>query len=118
MELGIWLSRNFRVQRVCVELGHVLIKGLPRWALSWFKFPNCESMIARYDLTDFEWSVFQPLLPKKPRGVPRVDDRRALNGIFRVLRIGAPWRDLAGALWAVYDPPQPLQPLAQGGRVE
>jgi transposase len=26
--------------------------------------------------------------------VPRVDDRRVLNGIFWVLRSGAPWRDL------------------------
>ncbi len=48
----------------------------------------------RYDLTDFEWSVIGPLLPNKPRGVPRVDDRRVLNGIFWVLRSGAPWRDL------------------------
>ena len=30
------------------------------------------------------------LLPNKPR----VDDRRVLNGIFWVLRSGAPWRDL------------------------
>jgi transposase len=30
----------------------------------------------------------------KARGVPRVDDRRVLNGIFWVLRSGAPWRDL------------------------
>ena len=51
-------------------------------------------MIGRYDLTDFEWSVIQPLLPNKPRGVPRVDDRRVLSGIFWVLRSGAPWRDL------------------------
>ena len=28
----------------------------------------------RYDL-DFEWSVIEPLLPNKPRGVPRVDRR-------------------------------------------
>src|SRR5262249_57251918 len=27
-------------------------------------------------------------------GVPRVSDRRDLNGIFWVLRSGAPWRDL------------------------
>lgn len=47
-----------------------------------------------YALTDFEWSVIQPLLPNKPRGVPRVDDRRVLNGIFWVLRIGAPLRAL------------------------
>lgn len=51
-------------------------------------------MGGRYDLTDFEWSVIQPLLPNKPRGVPRVNDRRVLNGVFWVLRSGAPWRDL------------------------
>ncbi|SEB86117.1 Putative transposase of IS4/5 family [Bradyrhizobium erythrophlei] len=38
--------------------------------------------MSRYDLTDFEWRVITPLLPNKPRGVPRVDDRRVLNGIF------------------------------------
>jgi transposase len=50
--------------------------------------------MSRYDLTDFEWRVIEPLLPNKPRGVPRVNDRRTLNGIFWVLRSGAPWRDL------------------------
>lgn len=50
--------------------------------------------MSRYDLTEFEWRVIEPLLPNKPRGVPRVDDRRVLNGIFWVLRSGAPWRDL------------------------
>jgi transposase len=37
--------------------------------------------------------AIKPMLPNKPRGVPRVNDRRVLNGIFRVLRSGAPWRD-------------------------
>jgi transposase len=50
--------------------------------------------MGRYDLTDFEWGVIKPLLPNKPRGVPRVDDLRILNGIFWVLRSGAPWRDV------------------------
>ena len=50
--------------------------------------------MARFDLTDFEWSVIQPLLPNRPRGVPRVDDRRVLNGIFWRLRTGAPWADI------------------------
>ena len=50
----------------------------------------------RYDLTEFEWKTIQPLLPNKPRGVPRVDDRRVLNGIFHHLRSGAPWADLPG----------------------
>ena len=50
--------------------------------------------MARYELTEFEWKVVQPLLPNKPRGVPRVDDRRVLNGIFWVLRSGSPWADV------------------------
>ena len=50
--------------------------------------------MARFDLTDFEWSVIAPLLPNKPRGVARVDDRRVLNGIFWRLRTGAPWADI------------------------
>ena len=50
--------------------------------------------MARFDLTDFEWSVIQPLLPTKVRGVPRADDRKVLNGIFWRLRTGAPWADI------------------------
>lgn len=48
----------------------------------------------RYDLTEFEWKTIQPLLPNKSRGVPRVDDRRVLDGIFSILRSGKPWADL------------------------
>jgi transposase len=40
----------------------------------------------RYELN--EWSVIRPMLPNKPRRIPRVDDRRILNGIFWVLRSG------------------------------
>lgn len=50
--------------------------------------------MSRYDLSEFEWRMIAPLLPSKPRGVARVDDRRVLNGIFWVLRSGSPWRDL------------------------
>jgi putative transposase len=46
--------------------------------------------MARFDLTDFEWSVIQPLLPNKSCGVARVNDQRVLNGIFWRLRTGAP----------------------------
>ena len=48
----------------------------------------------RYELSDFEWATIKPFLPNKSRGVRRVNDRRVLNGIFWVLRSGAPWRDL------------------------
>jgi transposase len=51
----------------------------------------------RYELADHEWVSIKPMLPNKPRGVPRVNDRRVLNGIFWVLRSGASWRDLPAA---------------------
>ncbi len=53
--------------------------------------------MARFDLTDAEWSIIAPLLPGaqgKKNGRPRPDDRKVLNGIFFVLRTGTPWRDL------------------------
>ena len=50
--------------------------------------------MARFDLTDFEWRVIEPLLPTDVRGVARADDRRVLNGIMWRLRTGAPWRDV------------------------
>jgi transposase len=48
----------------------------------------------RYELTDGEWSILEPLLPNKPRGVPRVDDRRVLNGILWRFRTGSPWAEI------------------------
>ena len=56
--------------------------------------PERRGRITRYELSDDEWTAIKPMLPNKPRGVPRVNDRRVLNGIFWVLRSGAPWRDL------------------------
>jgi transposase len=62
--------------------------------------------MSRYELSDFEWRVIEPLLPNKPRGVPRVDDRRVLNGIFWVLAAteSAPLRS-ATALIVIADIP-------------
>ncbi|AVW91118.1 IS5 family transposase [Celeribacter baekdonensis] len=51
-------------------------------------------MMARFDLSDEEWAAIRPHLPKQGRGPQRKDDRTVLNGIFYVLRTGAPWRDL------------------------
>ena len=47
-----------------------------------------ELRIMRDELNDHEWPAIKPMLPNKPRGVPRVNDRRVLNGIFWVLRAG------------------------------
>lgn len=51
-------------------------------------------MRRRFDLTDFEWSVIDPQLPRNSRGVARVDDRRVINGILWRFRTGSPWADI------------------------
>ena len=60
----------------------------------------------RYELNDHEWAAIKPMLPNKPRGVPRVNDRRVLNGIFWVLRSGhrgATCRDNLGPYTTCYN---------------
>jgi transposase len=69
----------------------------------------------RYQLTDHEWVAIKPMLPNKPRGVARVNDRRVLNGIFWVLRSGAPWRDLPDS-FGPYQPSQSQHPLSSSCR--
>ena len=51
------------------------------------------------DLKDEQWSVVEPLLPKRKRrkdgkGRPPTDQRSLLNGMLWILRTGAQWRDL------------------------
>ena len=47
----------------------------------------------RFDLSDEEWALLEPLMPSS-RKSGLVDDRRIMNAIFYVLRTGMPWRDL------------------------
>src|ERR1700691_6132620 len=50
------------------------------------------------DITDAQWALLEPLFrPKRRedgRGRPWQDTRAVLNGVFWVLRTGAPWADL------------------------
>ena len=50
----------------------------------------------RHQLTDEQWDAVEPLIPRKQArtGRPPEDPREMLDGIFWVLRTGAPWRDL------------------------
>lgn len=62
----------------------------------------------RHQLTDEQWDAVEPLVPKKRArtGRPPEDSREMLDGIFWVLRTGAPWRDMPdrfGPWQTVYD---------------
>ncbi len=51
------------------------------------------------DLTDAQWAIIEPLIPKPRqrkdrRGRPWRKPREVLGGILWVLRTGAPWKDL------------------------
>ncbi len=50
----------------------------------------------RHDMSDAMWAVLEPLLPgqRGQWGGIAKDNRRFLNGVFWILRVGAPWRDL------------------------
>ena len=53
-----------------------------------------EVTLARFDLSEEEWSIINPLLPRQWRSPKGKNDRQILNGIFYILRTGALWRDL------------------------
>ena len=48
-------------------------------------------------LTEEQFERLRALLPNKPRGVPRVDDRRVISGIVHVLKSGCRWSDAPAA---------------------
>ena len=50
----------------------------------------------RHDVTEQEWAILEPLLPKSEAttGRPPKDSRQMLNGMMWNLSTGAPWRDL------------------------
>lgn len=49
----------------------------------------------RYELTDAQWAIIEPLLPpRQGRGRPFRDHRSLLNAWFWILPSGSPWRDL------------------------
>lgn len=50
----------------------------------------------RHDISDAVWSLLEPHLPgqRGQWGGIAQDNRRFINGVFWILRTGAPWRDL------------------------
>ena len=50
--------------------------------------------IHRYEVTDAEWDIIEPMLPKHHMGRPQKDLRAHFNGILWIARSGARWEDL------------------------
>ena len=60
--------------------------------------------MSNFWLSDEQFDKLSPLLPNKPRGVPRVDDRRVLSGIIFCIQRGYRCSDVPPA----YDPAKTL----------
>jgi transposase len=52
--------------------------------------------MSRHEITDAQWAVITPLIPKQKPGPGRKrnDDRLTLNGILFVLKTGCRWEDV------------------------
>ncbi|MFE6946600.1 IS5 family transposase [Streptomyces chartreusis] len=48
----------------------------------------------RHELTDLEWELLAPYIPRAATGRPRVSDRQVINGMVYKIRTGVSWRDL------------------------
>jgi len=60
----------------------------------------------RYELTDEQWALIAPLMPKTKPGGRWNDHRTTLDGMMWVLKSGSPWRDMPeryGSWKSVYD---------------
>nr|WP_208614679.1 IS5 family transposase [Streptomyces regalis] len=51
-------------------------------------------VVRRHELTDQEWELLAPLIPRAATGRPRVEDRQVINGMVYKIRTGISWCDL------------------------
>ena len=68
-------------------------------------------MANEFWLSDGQWAVIDPLLPKNRPGAHRVDDRRVISGIVHVLRTGCRWQDCPSCYGPANDDLQPLSSM-------
>ncbi len=75
-----------------------------------------------YQIPDELWERIEALLPepkpKKERGRPRMDNRRAMTAIFYILRTGCRWKALPRSLGAASTVHDRFQEWAQAGVFE
>ena len=54
-------------------------------------------MAGLFWLSDEQWAVMEPFMPKNQPGPERNDDRQVISGILHVLTSGCRWRDCPAA---------------------
>ena len=79
--------------------------------------PKLKPRIMRYELTDGEWATIKPMLPNKPRGVPRVNDRCPQWNPLGLAVWSAMARP-AGQLRPIHNLLQSVRPLATSGGLD
>src|ERR1051326_1888128 len=84
-----------------------------RW-VPFVSFPLCPHVPTTEPTSDNDWTVIKPMLPNKPRGVHRMNERRVLNGIFWSCDLGRPG---SICLWSVHQLLQQLCSLATSRRL-
>jgi len=79
----------------------------------------------RYQVPDELWKRIQVLLPPPPKkknkdrpGSPRMDDRKAMNAIFYILRTGMQWKALPRSLGAASTVHDRFQEWGEAGLFE
>ena len=78
-------------------------------------------MVGLFWLSDAQWAVMEPFMPRNQPGARRVDDRRTISGIVHVIRSGCPWQDwlpvagLPAGLRSANDYLQSIQQLVAAG---
>ena len=65
-------------------------------------------------LSEAQWAVIEPFMPRNQPGARRVDDRRTISGIIHVIKSGCRWRDCP----AEYGPHTTVYTGSTGGPAE
>ncbi len=83
--LGVISWPPGRLSGLCTDLGSVFKDD---------QVVDHGRVIRRHELTDLEWELLAPLIPRAATGRPRVPDRQVINGMVYKIRTGVSWRDL------------------------
>jgi hypothetical protein len=78
VSMGSFASLSTYLQYAAIRPISDLQIGVANTEIGVIQVPERGPRIMRYELTDFEWAAIRPFLPNKPRGVPRVNDRRVV----------------------------------------